>query len=204
MQKICGFRWNFTYIPSAMSGLSVSASRPPFWFPVELASNYAQGDVAISNGDFGILKNKRSNVEFASKVDLLPLIQWSPSISHFHQQIWTPWRNSIIGWTISKVSPSFYHALMVLGIRRSAMRNSENSDGQLRYSRKTRGAAFASGLEAEGLASIGSLEAAEVPHRPRLDVLMPRLGIMLCPLSYVTISLFITFLHSSFLYRLCA
>jgi len=43
--------------------------------------------IAISRGDFGILKNKRSNVEFASKGDLRPLIQWSPSLSHFHQTI---------------------------------------------------------------------------------------------------------------------
>jgi len=50
--------------------------RPPFCCPVEIASNYAQGDVAISSGDFGILKNKRSNVEFASKDDLRHLIQW--------------------------------------------------------------------------------------------------------------------------------
>jgi len=33
----------------------------------------------ISSGDFGILKSKRSDVEFASKVDLWPLIQWSSS-----------------------------------------------------------------------------------------------------------------------------
>jgi len=44
MQKICGFRWNFTYIPSAMS-------------------------------------------DFVSKLDLRHLIQWSPSLFHFHQQI---------------------------------------------------------------------------------------------------------------------
>jgi len=63
-------------------------SRPPFLFPVELASNCAQGDVAISNGDFGILKNKHNNIEFAFKGDIRrPLIQWSPSLSHFHQKI---------------------------------------------------------------------------------------------------------------------
>jgi len=65
-------------------------SRPPFLFSVELASNCAQGDVGISCGDFGILKNKRSNVEFASKGDLRPLIQWTPSFSHFHQKIIHP------------------------------------------------------------------------------------------------------------------
>jgi len=44
------------------------------------------------------------------------------------------------GWTISKISTSFHHALVALVIRQSAM---ENSDGQLRYSRKTRGPAVA-------------------------------------------------------------
>jgi len=57
---------------------------------VELGSNCAQCDVAISSGDFGILKNKRSNVEFASKGDLRALIQCSPSIFHFHQKIIHP------------------------------------------------------------------------------------------------------------------
>jgi len=37
--------------------------------------------MAISSGDFGSLKNKCSNFEFASKGDLRPLIQWSPSFS---------------------------------------------------------------------------------------------------------------------------
>jgi len=65
-------------------------SRPPFWFPVELSSNCAQGDAVVSNGDFGILENKRSNVEFVSKGDLRTLIQWSPSLSRFHQKIIHP------------------------------------------------------------------------------------------------------------------
>jgi len=56
-------------------GASVSGAHPPFWFPIELASNCAQGDVAIRSGDFGILENKRSNVEFVFKVDLRPSIQ---------------------------------------------------------------------------------------------------------------------------------
>jgi len=52
---------------------------------VELASNCAQGDVAISSGDFGILKKQIfSNVEFSPKGDLRPLIQWLPRLSHFH------------------------------------------------------------------------------------------------------------------------
>jgi len=115
-------------------------SRPPFWFPVELPSNCALGYDAITSGDFGILKNKRRIVQFASKGDLRPLIQWSSSLSDFHKNnhphhLHFRWRNSITGWTILKISKSFHHALMALGMRRSAM---ENSYGQLRYSRTTR------------------------------------------------------------------
>jgi len=65
-------------------------SRPPFWFLVELRSNLAQSDFAVSSGDFGIFKNKLSNVEFASIGDLRRLIQWLPSLSHFHQTIIHP------------------------------------------------------------------------------------------------------------------
>jgi len=50
-------------------------------------SNFAQGDVATSSGDFVFLKNKCSNVEFAPIGDLHPLIQWSSSLSHFNQEI---------------------------------------------------------------------------------------------------------------------
>jgi len=60
-------------------------------------------------------------------------------------------------------------------------------------------------LEAEA-SPRGSLEAAKVLPRPRPDVFMPRLGLasvsMLWSLSYVTISLFITFIHSSFVHVL--
>jgi len=35
---------------------------------VELALNSAQGDIAISSGDFGILKNKRSTLNLLPKV----------------------------------------------------------------------------------------------------------------------------------------
>jgi len=61
-------------------------------------------------------------------------ITFSPK-NHLHR-LHFRWRNLIMGWTISKISTSFYQALMDLGIRRSAM---ENSDGQLRYSRKKTG-----------------------------------------------------------------
>jgi len=36
-------------------------------------------DLATSSDDFGNLKNKRRNVEFARKSDLRPSIQWSRS-----------------------------------------------------------------------------------------------------------------------------
>jgi len=82
-------------------------------------------------------KTKAATLNMYSKGDLRPLIHWSPSFSpkyhppHLHFR----WRNSITGWTISKISTPFHHALMALGIHRSAM---EISDGQLRYSRKTK------------------------------------------------------------------
>jgi len=42
---------------------------------IDLSIAHMQGDAAISIGDFVILKNKRSNAEFAFKVDLCALIQ---------------------------------------------------------------------------------------------------------------------------------
>jgi len=54
-------------------------------FPVELGWNCAQLNVAISSGDFGILKNKRSNVEFASKdLDCLLSRFSGPHTCHRH------------------------------------------------------------------------------------------------------------------------
>jgi len=50
-------------------------SRLQFLFPVERGSNCAQGDVATSSGDFGILKKKLSNFGFAPIGDF----QWSSS-----------------------------------------------------------------------------------------------------------------------------
>jgi len=83
-RKICGFRWNFTYIPSAMSGLSVSGFTSAIlisgWTRIELCTGRC----------CGILKNKQSNVEFTSKDDLRPVIQWSTSLSGFRQKIIHP------------------------------------------------------------------------------------------------------------------
>jgi len=112
-------------------------SHLPLWFPVELASNCTQGDVAISSGDFGILKNKRSNVDFASKRDLrdsmvTKFITFSPRNHRPHLHF--RWSYAITGWTNSQISiTSFHLALMALGIRRSTP---DNFIGPLRYSRK--------------------------------------------------------------------
>jgi len=150
MQKICGFGWDFTYIPSPMSGLSLSGFTSAIlfsgWTRIELCTRRC--GVSIRSGDFSILKNKRSNVKFASKCDLRPLIQWSPSLPHFHQNNYPHhlhfrWHKSKTGWTISQIATSFHQALMALGIRQSAM---ENSDGQLRYAWKTRGCSFGTPL----------------------------------------------------------
>jgi len=143
MLKICGFRWNFTY--------SICNIRFKYFlfrvrhFDFRLNSHrIAQGDVAISSGDFCILKNKRSNIEFASKGDLRPVIQWSLSLSHFTIKSSTPpsllWRNSIICRTIAKISTSFHRALLALEIRRSVMQKFRRAT---KIFKKTRGAAFA-------------------------------------------------------------
>jgi len=85
MQKICGFRWNF--ILSAMSGLSVSVITSAIlisgWTRIALCSRqccYQQRWLRHH-------QNKHSNVEFAAKSDLRTVIQWSPSLSDFHQKI---------------------------------------------------------------------------------------------------------------------
>jgi len=49
--------------------------------------NFTQCDVANCSSDFGILANKHGHVELAFMGDLLYLIQWLPSLSHFHQEI---------------------------------------------------------------------------------------------------------------------
>jgi len=141
MQKICIFRWNFTYIPSPMSGLNASGFPSAIlisgWTRIKLCTGrccYQQRwlrhpqkqmqqrwicfQMWFTNFDSMVTKF----VKFAPKNH--------PHRLHFR------WRNSITGWAISKISTSFHHALMVLGIRRSAM---ENSNGQLRYLGKTKG-----------------------------------------------------------------
>jgi len=65
-------------------------------------------------------------------------ITFSPKLHPQH--LYFRWHNSITGWMISKISTPFHHALMDLELRRSVM---ENSNEQLRYSRKTSGCNFA-------------------------------------------------------------
>jgi len=140
MLNICGFRWNFSYIPSPMSGLSAagftSAILISCWTRIECACCYQQR----------WLRHPQKKMQqcwicfqgwftpFDSMVT--KFVTFSPK-NHPHR-LHFRWRHSIglPGWTILKISTSFHHALMALGIRRSAMKN---SDGRLIYSRKTKG-----------------------------------------------------------------
>jgi len=80
-QKICGFRWNFTYNPSAMSGLSVSGLTSAIlvagWTLIELCTGWC----CYQQRWRWHPQNKRSNAKLSSKGDVRPLIQWSPSLS---------------------------------------------------------------------------------------------------------------------------
>jgi len=128
MRKICGFRWSFTFIPSLMSGLSASGFPSTILISGWTASNCAQGEVVISSGDFVILKNKCSNVEFASRwftpFNSMVTKFVKCSLKNHPHRLHFRWRNSKTGWTISKISTSFHQALMALGIHRNATENS--------------------------------------------------------------------------------
>jgi len=64
-----------SYIPCAISVAStIGFTFGIFLFRVEGGSNFAQDDDVNSSGDFSKLKTKLSNVEFAPKGDLRPLI----------------------------------------------------------------------------------------------------------------------------------
>jgi len=144
MQRICEFRWNFTYFPSAMSGLSVSGFATAIlisgWTRIELCAGWCCYQQRWLRLLWHPQKETQQRVicfqmwftPFDSIVT--KFITYSPKNHppNFHLL----WRNSITGCTISKISTSFHHVLMAIGNRRSAM---ENSDEQLRYSRKTRG-----------------------------------------------------------------
>jgi len=102
-------------------------SRPPFCFPAEVTLNYAQCNVGISSGDFSIFKNKLSNVEFASKGDLCPLIQRSPSLSHFHQKII---HNTLTYGDIIRYGLDYFENFNVILSRCDSSRNSPKRNGK--------------------------------------------------------------------------
>jgi len=141
MQKICIFRWNSTYIPPARSGFSVSGLTSAI-----LISGWTHIDLCTGRSCYQQrwLRHPHKQTQqrwiffqrWFTPVDSMvtKLITFSPN-NHPHSLHFL-WRNSITGWTILKISTSFHHALMALGIVRSEM---ENADGQLKYSRKTKG-----------------------------------------------------------------
>jgi len=94
MQQICGFRWNFIYIPSAMSGLSVygftSAILISGWTRIELHR-------AMLLYQQRLLRHPQKQIQprwtclqrwftpFDS-IYLFNFLIWSPSLSHFLQK----------------------------------------------------------------------------------------------------------------------
>jgi len=137
MQKICGFRWNFTYIPSAMSGLSISGFTSEIlisgWTRIQLCTErfgyLQQWLYAYSKANAATLNFfQKLFTPFDSMVTKFIIFSPKNHPHHLHFR----WCNSITGWTITKISTSFYHALMALGIRRSAMKY---SDGKVKYLR---------------------------------------------------------------------
>jgi len=146
MQKICGFRWSFTYIPSLMSGLNASGFPSAIlisgWIRIKLCTGrccYQQW----------WLWHPQKQMQqrwicfqrwFTPYDSMVTKFKVNFSLKNHPHRLHFRWRNLKTGWTISKISTSFHHALMALGIRRCA---TENYDGQLRYSRKTRGCNFA-------------------------------------------------------------
>jgi len=132
MQKICGFRCNFIYIPSAMSGLSVSGSTSAIFFRLNslqivhramlVSAAVTSASSKTSAATFNLLQKVIYTLRFHGHQVYHIFIKIHPLHLHFR------WRNS----TFSKISTSFHQALMVLGIRGSAI---EILDGQLSYSR---------------------------------------------------------------------
>jgi len=135
MQKICVFRWSFTYIPSVMWGFKCLR------FPIRHCDFRLKTHRIIHRAMLlSAAVTSASSKTNVATFNLLPKVIYAlwfnghqvcqiftknhPQLLHFR------WRNSKTGWTISKISTSFRQALMALGIRRSA---TENSDGQLRY-----------------------------------------------------------------------
>jgi len=121
MQKICGCCGNFTYIPCAMSGLSVSGFTSAIWITGWTLWKCAQGDMLSAAETLtSILKNKHS--KFPATLNLLPKVinaLWFNSHQVYHTYTKNRPPNLLFrwcNWTISKILTSFHHALMALGV----------------------------------------------------------------------------------------
>jgi len=104
MQKICGFRWNFTYIPSPMSSLSASGFPSAIlisgWTRIELC----KGRCCYQQRWLRHPQNKCSNICFQSMVT--KFVKFSPKNHPYRLHF--RWRNSKTSWLISKISTSFH------------------------------------------------------------------------------------------------
>jgi len=104
MQKICGFRWNFTYIPSVMSGLSVSGFTSPFWFPVEFhwivhRAMLLSATVTSTSSNTNAATLNCFHSWFTPFDSMFTkFITFTPK-NHPHY-LYFRWRNSMTGWTI--------------------------------------------------------------------------------------------------------
>jgi len=124
-KDICGFRWNFTYILSTMSAFSVSGYTSAIlisgWTQIELNTRrccYQQRWLRHPQK-----QTQQRWICFQrwftpSDSMVTELITFLPKIIHCVHFLW---RNSITGWTLSKISTSFHHAWMAIGICWKAM-----------------------------------------------------------------------------------
>jgi len=109
MQQTCGFRWNFTYVPSAMSGLSVSGVTSAILNSNRIAHWAMLLSAAVTSASS---KTNAATLNLPPKVIYALWFNGHQLVSHFHQQIIEPmhlhfrWCNSIMGWTISRLDGS--------------------------------------------------------------------------------------------------
>jgi len=125
VQKICGLRWNFTYIPPAISGISASGFPSTIlisgWTCIELCT----GRCCYMQQRW--LRHPQKQMQYRwicfqrwfTPIDSMvtKFVTFSPK-NHPHR-LYFRWRNSITGWTISKISTSFHQALIALGLRQA-------------------------------------------------------------------------------------
>jgi len=145
MQNIYWFGWNFTYISCAISALCVSGFTSTIlissWTLIELSTErccYQQRWLQHprKKTQQRWICFQRWFTRFDSMVTKFIIFSPKNHPPHFHFR----WCNALTSWTISKISTSFHHALMALGIRESAM---ENSDGHWDIQDKRGSAAYA-------------------------------------------------------------